>query len=307
MADTVNLFGSQVKKGYVIAGGAVIVIAVGYGWWKNKQQAAQTGSSTPANTAAASTPAPSYAAGGDPYPPDGTTGNTADPNSTDPASGQTYGDEGQFASGYGALGYGSYDGYGGGAYYPPGVTGSQVTYTSNAQWAQAAEQYLTGTPGANANTVAAALGKYLTGQPVTSDQAAVIDQAIGFTGYPPVQGPDGYPPNIQTAAAGSPPPSGGSGTAPSSAPGGLAVSPNPGGFTARWSGVNGASGYELVIVGAGGKGTGTSSYDRTTSATSATGEATLAPGRYLARVRAGNSAGTGPWSGNTTFTVSGSK
>lgn len=56
--------------------------------------------------------------------------------------------------------------------------------------------------------LAQALGLYLTGQAVTPDQTTIIDEAIGVGGYPPVSGPNGYPPAIRTQAAGgqTPPP-----------------------------------------------------------------------------------------------------
>jgi hypothetical protein len=204
MAGTVNLFGSQVKKGYVIAGGLVVAAAVFYGWRKNKQQSAS-------NTSASSVPsAASSASSGDQYPADGSSGNPSDPNSTDPATGQTYGDEGQFSGGYGTPG-GAYAGsYGYGGYYA-GTAASQTAYTTNGQWAQAAEDYLTTTVGADATTVAAALGKYITGQALTADQVSVVEEAIAFGGYPPVNGTDGYPPSIRTSAA----PGSGSVTVPS--------------------------------------------------------------------------------------------
>jgi hypothetical protein len=87
--------------------------------------------------------------------------------------------------------------YGGGQY--PSGTGGIGGYTSNAAWSQAAESYLVNTTGADANTVGNALGKYITGGSVTSDQMAIINQAIAFVGYPPVAGPNGFPPSIQTA------------------------------------------------------------------------------------------------------------
>jgi hypothetical protein len=191
MADTVNLFGSPVKKGYVLAGGAVVVLAVGYGWYRNRQ----------ANAAAATS-----AAGGS-----GTSG-------IDPATGVPYADESGAgidpATGYpygsaqdqealAQLGGGS--GFTGGGGGGPITTGTSGGYTTNGQWAQAAESYLVSTVGGDANTVAAALGKYITGQPVTSDQVDVIEQAIAFTGYPPVNGPNGDPP-AYTLTQGGPPP-----------------------------------------------------------------------------------------------------
>lgn len=136
----------------------------------------------------------------------------------DPATGFPYGSAEDAAaltaqSGYnspiGGLGYsdtsylyGGYPGYPGSGYPTSGG------YTSNAQWSQAAENYLVQTVGADANSVGNALGKYITGGTVDDNQQAIINQAIAFNGFPPVSGPDGYPPSIRTAPnPGTPPPS----------------------------------------------------------------------------------------------------
>lgn len=70
---------------------------------------------------------------------------------------------------------------------------------SNPLWDQQATQALAGVvdPGA----LSAALGLYLSGSAVTPDQTLLIDQAIAVAGYPPVAGPNGYPPAIRTQAA----------------------------------------------------------------------------------------------------------
>ena len=183
MADTVNLFGSPVKKGYVIAGAGVVGAAVVYGYVKNKKAASTAAAA--ASPAAASTSA-SAAYGTDPYPPDGTYGNPDDPYSTDPATGETYGDE--QALGSGSVGYS-------GDLGEPLVT-STSEFTNNAEWAQYAQQYLTSTVGSDAGTVSAALGAYIAGSPVTADQQTIIEQAIAFAGYPPVAGSTGYPPSV---------------------------------------------------------------------------------------------------------------
>jgi len=308
MADTINLFGSQVKRGYVIAGGAVVAAAIGYGWWKNRHQA-------PANTAAAATPStPGTPAGGS-YPPDGTTGDPSDPYSTDPSTGQTYGSEGQFAGGYGlpggvgGYGYGGgYDGYGTSA-YPPGTTGGVAQYTTNGQWAQATEDYLVNTVGASATVVAAALGKYITGQALTSDQVSVVEQAIAFSGSPPVNGVDGYPPNMRQAPAPAPPPSSGGGgsgggsgggggqkpppapKAPATPSGVSASGAGPTGFGVRWNAVSGATQYRVRVTYQG------QLAGQVTTGGTSTGISGLAPNRtYTVHVAAGNSAG---WSAET--------
>ena len=57
-----------------------------------------------------------------------------------------------------------------------------------------------------ADAIAAALGKYLLGQPLTPDQITTVQQAIASEGFPPVAGLNGNPPGYITA-----PPVGGNG------------------------------------------------------------------------------------------------
>jgi hypothetical protein len=90
-----------------------------------------------------------------------------------------------------------------------GQGGGSTGYTSNAQWSAAAEQGM-GSDGADA--IAAALGKYLLGLPLTSDQVTIIEQAIATAGQPPIPGPGGYPPSYKTAHGGGG--GGGGGTKP---------------------------------------------------------------------------------------------
>lgn len=201
--------GGKVPKKAAAAG--VVVVATLIGVYYYKKRKAGSASSTAA-AAASST---------DQYPPDGTTGNPSDPYSTDPASGLTYGDEagGSALSGLGSGAYsGSYpwDGTVGNSGDPYSLDpGTGVTYgdegggstggsssggppfTSNAQWSQYATNYLTGTIGESAGTVAGALGPYLTGQQVDAAQKSIIDQAIAFAGNPPVAGEQNYPPSIR--------------------------------------------------------------------------------------------------------------
>lgn len=117
--------------------------------------------------------------------------------------------------GYGAYGYGYY-GYGGefagaggyGVSTPP-ISAPSVSST-NAGWAGAAESYLTGQTGADPATVAAALGKYITGQTLSTADQSIVEQAIAFEGYPPTAGANGYPPSMHMSPAGGQ--SGGGGT-----------------------------------------------------------------------------------------------
>jgi PASTA domain len=70
---------------------------------------------------------------------------------------------------------------------------STTGLTTNQQWVTAAENQLGLTP-----TVQAALGYALSGQPVTSAQASLFNEAVGLLGAPP----QGYPPlNVTGTAA----------------------------------------------------------------------------------------------------------
>lgn len=184
----------KVPKGWIIAVGAISVGVLGYAWYKHKQSSASSGTASTGTTPTAST--------GDPFPPDGTVGDPTDPNSTDPATGLTYGDEqqGSYGFGFGGTGYGGFGGYGGGTGGGTGGGGGGG-FTTNGQWAQQAEADL-GNIGVDPVALAAALGKYLTGQALTSDQQGLVDQAIALEGYPPVAGPSNYPPNMKTGASG---------------------------------------------------------------------------------------------------------
>jgi hypothetical protein len=95
----------------------------------------------------------------------------------------------------------------GGYYYPPGG-GTQAAppgpgnFADNAEWAQYVETYMTGTLNADPATVGNAIGKYLTGQPLTADQVNIVQEAIAYGEKPPVSGADGDPPGFRTAAGG---------------------------------------------------------------------------------------------------------
>jgi len=183
-------FGTISKKtagiGAVIAGVLIVIV-----YERQKSASAATAASTAAAVPAAATAGSLIGSSSDPYPADGTVGNPADLYSTDPSTGETYGDEQSGAYGYG--GTGSYGG-GGGSYSTTGQ------YTSNSQWSQAAQADLVNA-NHTAETAAAALGVYITGAPATPAQQALIEQAIAFEGYPPVSGHTGMPPGINLAAA----------------------------------------------------------------------------------------------------------
>lgn len=75
----------------------------------------------------------------------------------------------------------------------------------------------------------------------------------------------------------------------------LSVTPYPGYIHAGWRAEPGATGYELLIVGAGGIGTGTSYFHKTFLTLNA-GKVPLAQGAYIARVRAQYGRLLGDWS-----------
>lgn len=187
MPDTVKLPGvGPVKKEYAIGAGAVLVLAVGVYYYR-KNKAAQSSAASAATTAANTTTA-------------GDTGTTIDPQ-----TGYPYGspeDQAALASmSFGQLPTFTGDFGGSGGSGGTGTTGPGG-FVDNSQWAQAAEQ-LMGSTGSDA--IAAALGKYLTGQPVTSDQQTMIQQAIAVEGYPPVPGPSGFPPSMDLQSGGGTP------------------------------------------------------------------------------------------------------
>lgn len=170
---------------YAVGVGAVLVIGVAYYRSKKSAAAAQAASVAQAGS-----------------------------NATDPATGYPYGSPEDAAalatqtSYYQATGgYGGDGGYYGGSPSPAGNTG----FVSNAAWAQAYEEYAVNNIQSDSTTVAAALGKYLTGQPLSQDQLNIVEQAIAFEGYPPVAGSNGYPPSYHLQPSG-PTPGGGTGT-----------------------------------------------------------------------------------------------
>ena len=156
----------------VIAGGGLVAFYM----YKNHQAST---SSTTASTASTGS-----------YPPDGTTGNPSDPYSTDPATGQTYGDEQSNGAGAYGAGYGEFSGYNSGlagpqSYTQPGSGAvSTSSYSSNAAWAQAVETGLSDI-GYSPTDVSGALGAWMAGQNLTAAQASIVQAAIAEFGDPP--------------------------------------------------------------------------------------------------------------------------
>lgn len=190
MAETVDVFGKPVKKQTLLIGG-VVVIGGGYILIRRKNSAAA------AAAAATNTD----------------TGSTTASQDTGANLSEIPGDSSSYVSGDGSvIGYDP----AGNPIYGTGAGGSGVpvnsgpgTYTNNAQWTQAVEQ-LMGSDGTDA--IAAALGKYITGQPMTDAQVTIVQEAIASEGYPPVAGSGGDPPNYKTTNPSPGTPPGGTGT-----------------------------------------------------------------------------------------------
>lgn len=183
MAETVNLPGlGSVKKGYAIAGG-VAVVGGFYVIYKRQQKANATASAG-ANTGI--DPATGYAYGS----PEDAAALTAQGTYVNP--------------GTGAGGIGGTTGY-----VPPGQTGSAVpqAFRNNAEWTQYVIDYMQNHDIVTSDApLGSALGKYITGVVPTADETSLINQAVAIAGYPPISGPDGYPPSIRTGTTTPPPP-----------------------------------------------------------------------------------------------------
>jgi hypothetical protein len=192
----VPLAGHMSKKTltFVLGGSAALVVFL---WFRHRKNASASSSAT-----SGTTPTDASAA-------------STDPNAIDPTTGVPYSQE------YGSTGVdpntglpysqtpaGGYYDPNTGAYVSPGTSvpaPSQptATVTTNAEWAQAAESYLTANAGVDMATLSAAIGKYLTARQLTTAEQGLVDQAIAFSGYPPVSGPGGYPPAMHTQSTGS--------------------------------------------------------------------------------------------------------
>jgi hypothetical protein len=165
--------GPMKKKTAMIAGGGAILL-IGVVYYRSKKAAA-------ANAAATSAAA------------------TTDANQTgiDPATGFAYGsaEDSAALAQMGGIGYTPYGGGGGGTtgQFPTGVG---PPFTTNAAWGQYCEQTM-GSSGSD--SIAAALGHYLTGSPLQSGESTIVDQAIAVGGYPPTAGPNGFPPGLNTS------------------------------------------------------------------------------------------------------------
>jgi hypothetical protein len=193
MPDTVNVGGIKApKKPTLIIGGGVLVIGAAFYYRQKKASDAASQAAVVSQSGA----------------------NTG----IDPATGYAYGsaedaaalsNQGQYISPMDSSSFTGgqvigYDGSGSPIYGPTSgiTTGQPGGFTNNAQWAQYVESYLEQTEGADPTTVGNAIGKYITGQPVTADMIAVINNAIAIGGQPPVAGVNGNPPHYVTSTSG---------------------------------------------------------------------------------------------------------
>lgn len=194
MAETVNVFGKPFKKQTVaIAVGGTAIL--GFVVYRRKQSAAAAAAASSTDTSGTGTD---------------TTGSGID-LSTTPYDSSSYVSGDGTIVGYDQYGNPIYGTGAGGTGYTPtgtGVGSGPGTYTNNGQWAQAVEQYM-GSNGDDA--IAAALGKYITGQPMTDAQVTIVQSAIAAFNYPPISGSDGYPPNYKTTQPPPGTPGGGTG------------------------------------------------------------------------------------------------
>lgn len=172
MADTVNIPGAgEMKKKtlLIVGGGAAVILAVYYVRHKGASQSSQA---------------------------------TTTPDQIDPATGYAYGSPEDAQALADQSAYQNPVGYGGGG--GPSTSGTTVNpIATNAEWTQAAESYLTSN-GLSFSPVSSALGKYITGQPLTSSEAGIVNQAIAAVGQPPVAGANGYPPSLKMTTAATP-------------------------------------------------------------------------------------------------------
>lgn len=197
-------FGVMQKKTAAIAGVGLTGV-LGIAWYRSKKAKADAAAASTTSAGALSDPNAIDPATGLPYSQEGVGYDQT--SNIDPATGYPYGSSEDQSAYMSQAGYSGYSGYGGN--YPTNPSANPVgpgSFTNNQMWAQYVEDYMTNTVGGNAAEIGNAVGKYLTGQAVTSTQKSLIEQAIAFGGYPPVNGVSGFPPSIKTAPPAGPPP-----------------------------------------------------------------------------------------------------
>jgi hypothetical protein len=118
-----------------------------------------------------------------------------------PATGYIYGSPEDAAAMAAQAGYIT-GGMAGGGGSSGGDSPAGTGFINNAQWVQSTIAGMTNSGIiTDAAALSVALGKYIAGGPVGDNTTArsLIEQAIAFNGPPPLAGPNGYPPSINTA------------------------------------------------------------------------------------------------------------
>jgi hypothetical protein len=300
---------SKTEKVAVIAGGSAILAFALY------QHHKSTGSWSPFASGDTSNSG-GDAAGGAGTVTDPVSGSVYSDTAVDPVTNLTYASEiSQFGSvqaaesQYAATSYGGTGGtvtpsaYDTGYSSASSLTGTTTAsgtnvYTSNSAWAQAVQAGLTDVSGSSSydgTDIGQALGAYLTGQPLTAAQAQVVQVAIAEYGPAPVGNlqiikqpvaqPSATPPPVTVPVAAPKP--------PSASPPNINIS-----FTSRdldvsYGSVSGATMYSFLF------GNG-----HTAQVSALNGEFSSATVGHTGtvKVRAGNTAGWGPYSAPKTFT-----
>lgn len=221
--------GLKVKKNVAIGVGVGAVVVAGVIYYRNKNAQAASTTDTGQYGSSGIDPQTGYEYG-----------SPEDQAALAAMSGSTLGqmDSASYVGGQ-TIGYDQF----GNPVYGQGQGGIPGAFTNNAQWTQAAESYM----GSDGNdSIAAALGKYITGQPLTDTQVTVVQSAIASQGYPPIAGPSGFPPSYHTAGTPGPP-------SPGAAPGaknpvqGLHATPHYTQIDVTWQALQNATSYQLKL------------------------------------------------------------
>jgi hypothetical protein len=239
MADTINILGKPVKKNVVFVVGGGIILIGGVYYYKQRQSA---NAAQAVGAAVGSTIDPVT---GFEY------GSPEDQAALAAMQGGNVGAQMNSSSWVGGQIIG-YDQYGNPVYGSGGGSGTAGGFTSNAQWSQA---YVAQVGSTGNDAVSKALGAYLNGSPLTTDQISIVQSAIALFGKPPISGADGFPPSFHTIG-GTGGGGGGGGT------GGTAHNPVTGlhstdsGFTSvsvAWEKATNATGYLVTATNTGGR------------------------------------------------------
>lgn len=207
-----------VKKQYAIGGVAIVVVIVGYSYMKRSKANAAAAAATPVDTSTA-TP--------------------ADPNGIASMSSDASGYNTVYPSAYPQQSQYGYDLYGNPLPAPTGL-GSGGVYTTNSDWATAADDLLQNT-GITLQVASLAVSRVLGGLSVTSTQQGYFLQAVGQLGQPP----QGYHTPILVVDTPTPTHSG----TPNKPSGLHAQRVDRTGISVAWSAVSGSRGYAIFLDG----------------------------------------------------------